>query len=107
MPSIPIEFAVTILTIVVGFVGWEWKKVVASQKTEEVLKTEINNLKSEMKTLHEEHQKLLQARDGEHANIMRNMTDALNNLNNGIGQLTHYIKWLSQQQTGKSPPPPL
>lgn len=111
LESIPIELALSLCVIVVAVVGWEWKKVIGDKKTETALKEqfqkEIQGLKDEMKSLHTEHQKLLRGRDGEHSDVMRKMTRALDNLNAGIGELTHYIKWLGEQQTNKQPPPPL
>ena len=107
LEQISIELALSLVVIVVAVVGWEWKKVLSDKKTEVALKKELQLLKDEMTSLHQEHAQLLRGRDGEHADIMRKMTRALDNLNTGIGQLVYYIKWLGEKQYGEKPPPPL
>lgn len=105
--SVNIDLVLALLVIAVAIAGWEWKKILRDKKAETDLTRELSSLKVEMKTLHEDHQKLLRSRDGEHAEIMRKMTRALDNLNGGINELTHYIKWLGTETTGHNPPPPL
>lgn len=111
LETISLELALSAIAIVVAIVGWEYRKVLGDRKSESALKEqfqqEIQGLKDDMKELHEDHEKLLRRRDGDNADLMRKMTTALTNLNSGIGQLTYYIKWLGEKQTGEKPPPPL
>lgn len=94
-----------IITAVVGLIGWEWKKLMNGAKANRDLADTIKGLEQQMNTLHADHQQLLAKQASEHADIMRGMTAAMTDLHHGIRDLTHYIKWLGEQQTGQTPPP--
>lgn len=89
-----------ILALVAAIVAWEWRK-------EMNLKKQVDNLEAKMEQLHLDHQTLLNSQADEHIEVLRGVTTAMKDLHSGIGELTHYIRWLGKQQTGKEPPPPL
>jgi len=95
-----VGFIITVATITAGLVGWEYRKQMS-------LKRQVDGLERKMETLHNEHQTLLDGQNKEHSELLRGVTTALKDLHGGIGELTHYIRWLGKQQTGREPPPPL
>lgn len=89
-----------IIAMVAGIVRWEFNKMAT-------MKREIALLREDMKQLHEDHRALIQDRDREHTEVLRNLTVAINKMHSSIDELTHYIRWLGKAQTGNEPPPPI
>lgn len=48
----------------------------------------------------DEHARLIGEMHQEHTRVLSNLAGAIN-------ELSHYIRWLGQEQTGKQPPPPV
>jgi hypothetical protein len=90
----------SILGVVVSVVAWEYRKMnrVSQHMTE---------LRDELQKLHKEHAALLAERDRTSAELVHGLTRAIETMNTGIRELTHYIKWLGASVHGAEPPPPL
>jgi hypothetical protein len=98
--AIDVGLIVTIVLIAVSLVGWEWKKILT-------MKREVSNLSAEIVRLHNEHQNQDQQLHRAQADALRELANAINRMNDGLDELTHYIRWLGQNATGSIPPPPL
>lgn len=98
MQDIGLVFA--IVSTAVGIAGWEWKKLMTLRK-------EVDSLRVEVNRLHNEHQD--QDRELHHVQneALRDLAKAIQNMNSGVNELVHYIKWLGQHTHGVAPPPPL
>ena len=96
---------ITAVSVACSIVAWEWKKVLDNKKLEAALADRMTMITNRMDELHRDHQSLLTSQANEHAEVMRGMTTALNNLNMGIKELTYYIKWLGKTQGTNIPPP--
>lgn len=98
--TLGIEMAITLVIVSVGLAGWEWRKLIVNERNR-------NQLSDSLKRRDDLQMEMLRKRDKEQAEVMEKMTIALRDLHTGIAELTHYIKWLGEQQTGQKPPPRL
>ncbi len=96
----------TFLGIVVPGLFWAWR-VSASQRShgERLKELTLMHLDEDSVFSTKRTNELLEKHMRQEENIHRSNTEALNALNRTIAELTHYIRWLTSEQTGKKAPP--
>ena len=95
-----------ILGILIPALFWAWRMMAAQKKTHSCIEDLIEmHLDPESVFATKKTNELLEEYMRQGEGMHRDTVDVLKALNRTIGELTHYIRWLTSQQLGKDAPP--